>query len=154
MHRAKLYADENIETNLVRHLRSQGVAVDYAVELGFNPREDEFHFQEARRRKAILLTKDIDFLDNNRFPYRNMKDTAIVVLRTEKGYTATLDFGYALVALLDHIVASGTKNLTGLKMEIKGPKIVFHALVNGKVKRDEIDISKGFKDRMLFDEAK
>jgi predicted nuclease of predicted toxin-antitoxin system len=154
MHRAKLYADENIETNLVRHLRSQGVAIDYAVELGFNPRDDEFRFQEARRRKAILLTKDIDFLDNNRFPYLNMKDTAIVILRTEMGYTATLEFGYALVALLDYVVASGRKNLAGLKMEIKGSRIVFHALINGKVKHDEIDISKGFKDRMLFEEAK
>jgi predicted nuclease of predicted toxin-antitoxin system len=154
MQKAKLYADENIEANLVRHLRSQGVTVDYAVELGFKPRDDEFHFQEARRRKAILLTKDIDFLDNNKFPYRNMKDTAIVILRTEKGYTATLDFGYALVALLDHVVASGRKNSAGLKLEIKGPRIIFHALINGKVKHDEIDISKGFKDRMLFEEAK
>jgi predicted nuclease of predicted toxin-antitoxin system len=154
MQKARLYADENIEASLVQHLRNQDVAVDYAAELGFSPRDDGFHFQEARRRKAILLTKDIDFLDNNRFPYRNMKDTAIVVLRTEKGYTATLDFGYALVALLDHVVASGRKNLAGLKMEIKGPRIIFHALINGKVKHDEIDISKGFKDRMLFAEAR
>jgi predicted nuclease of predicted toxin-antitoxin system len=154
MQKAKLYADESIEANLVRHLRSQGVAVDYAVDLGFNPRDDEFHFQEARRRKAILLSKDIDFLDNNRFPYCNMKDTAIVILRTEKGYTATLDFGYALVALLDYIVASGRRNLAGLKMEIKGPRIIFHALTKGKVRHDEIDISKGFKDRVLFEEAR
>ena len=154
MPKAKLYADENIETNLVRHLRNQGVTVDCAEELGYKPRDDEFHLQEARKRSAILLTKDTDFLDDNKFPYRNMKDTAIVVLRTEKGYKATLEFGYALVALLDHIVASGTRNLAGLKIEIKGSKIIFHALVKGKVKRDEIDISKGFKDRMLFDEAK
>jgi len=59
-----------------------------------------------------------------------------------------------LVALLDHVVTSGRKNLAGLKMEIKGPRIVFHALSNGKVKHDEIDISEGFKDRMLFEEAK
>jgi predicted nuclease of predicted toxin-antitoxin system len=153
MQKARLYADENIEASLVQHLRNQDVTVDYAAELGFSPREDEFHFQEARRRKAILLTKDINFLDNSRFPFRNMKNTAIVVLRTEKGYTATLDFGYSLVALLDHVLASGRKNVAGLKMEIKGPRIIFHALINGKLKHDEIDISRGFKDRMLFEEA-
>jgi hypothetical protein len=39
-------------------------------------------------------------------------------------------------------------------MEIKGPRIIFHALTKGKVRHDEIDISKGFKDRVLFEEAR
>lgn len=153
MPKAKLYADENIEAYLVEHLRNQGLTVDYAIELGYQSRDDQFHFQEARRRKAFLLTKDIGFLDNKKFPYNNLRDTAIVVLRTEKGPIARLDFGYALVALFDHIVASGRKNLAGLKIEIKGPRIIFHAQVKGKIRRDEIDISKPIKDRTLFEET-
>jgi|GEM_PF-5810923 len=39
-------------------------------------------------------------------------------------------------------------------MKIKGPKIISHALINGKEKHDELDISKGFKDRMLFEAAR
>jgi predicted nuclease of predicted toxin-antitoxin system len=151
MPKAKIYADENIEAYLVDYLRHQGLTVDYAIELRYQPRDDQFHFQEARRRKAILLRKDIDFLDNRKFPYHNMRDTAIVVLKTEKGSVASLDFGYALVALFDYIVASGTKNLAGLKIEIKGPRIIFHAQVKGKVRCDEIDISKLIDDRTLFE---
>lgn len=153
MPRAKFYADENIEAFLVDHLRSQGLKIDSAVELGFQSRDDRFHLQEARRRKSVLLTRDTDFLDDRRFPYHNLRDTAVVVLRTELGAPTALDFGYALVVLLDHITPSGRRNLTGLKVEIKGPRMIFHARVDGKVKRDEVDISKPIVDRVLFEAA-
>jgi len=43
------------------------VSIDYAVEHGFTSRGDTFHFQEARRMKAVFLTEDTDFLDNIEF---------------------------------------------------------------------------------------
>lgn len=151
MSKARIYADENIENYLIDHLRSQGVTVLSAQELGFVPRSDEFHLQEARRRKCILFSHDTDFLNNKRFPYQNHRDTAIVVFRTDLDNKEALNIGYALVALLDHIVSSGKHNLGGLKIEIRGPKIIFHGIHDGKVKKDEIDISKPIKERMLFE---
>jgi len=154
MAKAKFYADENIEAYLVEHLRNQGMMVDYAVELGYKPRDDQFHLQEARRRKSILLTRDTDFLDNRKFPYYNLKYTAIVMIGTEMKTAYKLDIGYMLVALIDHIAASGLKNLKGLKIEIKGPRIIFHANVEGRKKRDEIDISQEIEERWLFKDEK
>jgi len=153
--------------------------VDSAVEVGFQSRDDQFHLQEVRRRRSVLLTRDVDFLDDRRFPYHALHGTAVVVLstapqnrvseilrssfrrkpesrlfkaswtpafagvtvhllgtlfcgrvlRTELATRATLDFGYALVALLDHIAASDRKDLAGLKVELRGPRMIFRARV-------------------------
>jgi hypothetical protein len=51
MPKARFYADENIETHLIQHLRNQGLNINSAVELGFQSRDDQFHLHEARRRK-------------------------------------------------------------------------------------------------------
>ena len=148
--KARFYADENIESYLVEHIRKNGFKVESANEIGFSPRDDQFHLQEARRRKCILLTRDDDFLDNKKFPFSNLKDTAVIVLRTETRSQANLNFGYMLVSLFDEIGASGNKNLYGLKVELKGPRIIFHANVDGKIKTDVIDISKNRYVKDLF----
>ncbi len=151
MPKARFYADENIEAWLVQHLRNQGLIIYSAVELGFQSHDDQFHLQEARKRKSILLTRDNDFLSDRKFPYHDISDTAIVIFKTERGTCMPIDLGYALVSLLDTIATSGRKNLAGLKVEIKGSRIIFHARIDGKIKRDEINISKDIIDRSLFD---
>jgi predicted nuclease of predicted toxin-antitoxin system len=78
--KARFYADENVEAYLVKHIRNSGIRVEYANELGFNPRDDLFHLQEARRRKCILLTRDLDYLDHREFSFDLLKDTAVVIL--------------------------------------------------------------------------
>jgi hypothetical protein len=55
-----------------------------------------------------------------------------------------------LVSLFDEVAASGNKNLHSLKVELKGPKILFYANFDGKIKSDEIDISRGSYDKDLF----
>lgn len=148
--RARFYADENISQYLIDHIRSKGLRVISAKEEGLSPRDDVFHIEEARRRKCILLTRDSDFLDHRKFPFQKLKDTAIVILRTENKRNDRLNFGYMLLCLFDEIGASGNRNLQGLKIEIKGPKIIFHARVGGRIKRDVVDISEPFEDRGLF----
>ncbi len=131
--KVRFYADENIEAYLVDHIRNSGYKVEYGNDLGFNPRDDQFHFQEARRRKCILLTRDDDFLDHKKFPFSNLKDTAIVVLRSEVRGRANLNFGYMLVSLFDDIAASGNKNLYGLKLNSRDQKSHFTRISMGKL---------------------
>jgi predicted nuclease of predicted toxin-antitoxin system len=50
-------------------LRDEGFHVECANELGYQPRDDTFHLQEARRRKSVLLTHDLDFLDHGKIPF-------------------------------------------------------------------------------------
>ena len=61
-----------------------------------------------------------------------------------------MNFGYALVCLLEEIGASGNQNLHGLKIEIKGPKMIVRAQTRGQVREDVVDISGPLNDRELF----
>jgi predicted nuclease of predicted toxin-antitoxin system len=148
--KARFYADENISQHIIDHIRDKGLRVISAKEEGLSPRDDAFHMEEARRRKCILLTRDSDFLDHRKFPFQKLKDTAIVILRTESKQDNRLNFGYMLLCLLNEVGASGNKNLHGLKIEIKGSRMILYARLGGRIKRDVVDISEPFEDRDLF----
>jgi predicted nuclease of predicted toxin-antitoxin system len=148
--RVRFYADENIEQYLVDYIRDQGFHVDSAQELALSPRDDTFHLQEARRRKCVLLTKDTDFLNHSKFPFQNLKDTAIVILRTEDVPETKLNYGYMLICLLEEIGGSGNQNVLGLKVEIRGPRMILYARIDGKIKQDVVDVSQPREDRALF----
>jgi predicted nuclease of predicted toxin-antitoxin system len=149
---APLYADENVEAFLIEYLRDEGLSVEYAPELGFKGRDDAFHLQEARRRRRVLLTRDCDFLNDAKFPFQDLGEIAIVVLRTPSHSGDPMRLGFTLVAIFDHIVPSGRTGLAGLKIELEGRRIIFHARIAGRVMHDEIDISKPSADRMLFED--
>ncbi len=51
MGKVKIYADENVEKFIVEYLRDERFSIDSALELGFASRDDEFHLQEAKKRK-------------------------------------------------------------------------------------------------------
>lgn len=148
--RVRFYVDENVESYLIEHIRHQGFRVISALELGLFPRDDKFHLQEARRRGCILLTRDTDFLNDTTFPFHYLKKAGIVVLRTDNTSGDGMNFGYALVCLLEEIGASGNQNLHGLKIEIKGPKMIVRAQTRGQVREDVVDISGPLNDRELF----
>jgi Domain of unknown function (DUF5615) len=142
--RARFYADENVELDLIDYLRRRGVHVDSAVELGFAPRDDRFHLQEARRRKVALLTRDTDLLEHRRFQFREFRDTGIIVLRSERSVGSkdkAAAYGYMIMALADEVAPSGRRNLRGLKIEITGPRITIVGEVRGRVRSQTVDIS-------------
>ncbi|MFW9881167.1 MAG: DUF5615 family PIN-like protein [Candidatus Thorarchaeota archaeon] len=138
--KVKFYADENIESHLITFIRQKGYKVESAFELGLSPRDDKFHLQEAKRRNCILITRDKDFLNHKKFPFSDLKSTGIVVLRSEE--KDNINLGFALVCITDEIGASGNKNIHGLKIEIKGPKMIVYANIDGKIKSDTVDIRK------------
>lgn len=149
--KTRFYADENIQSWLVGYLRSKGFHVEYAIELGFNPRDDEFHLQEAKRRKCILLTKDKDFLDHGRFPFQDLKDTAIIVLETDESVEQKYIYGYMILSLIGEVGYSGNRNINGLKIELIGSKVKLHSRYKGQIKTDEYDTSNYDGDRELFE---
>lgn len=151
--RARFYADENIEENLIAWLRSRKHRVLSARELGFGGRDDQFQLQEARRRKSILLTNDPDFLNHRRFPFHTLRQTGVVVLRTERKPDALAQYGFMLLALVHEVGASGNEGLRGLKVELRGPRIILYANLGGKIRTDEIDISSPRKTRYLLQDA-
>jgi predicted nuclease of predicted toxin-antitoxin system len=135
--RTRFYVDEDVSEDIVKYLRLKGFHVESARELGFQKREDTFHLQEARRRKCVLLTCDNDYLNHKKFPFREIKDCAIIIIRTEYSEHHQIDLGHMLVSLVDEVGASGNHNLYGLKILINGPKSTLYKLINGQVCHDE-----------------
>ena len=56
------YADECIPQPSVDYLRSNGISVTHAFDLGFIERPDRFHLKESKKMKRILLSLDADFI--------------------------------------------------------------------------------------------
>jgi predicted nuclease of predicted toxin-antitoxin system len=150
---ARFYADENVDQRLLSWLRRRGYRVDSAQDLGLIGRDDSFQLQEARRRKAVLLTNDVDYLNHRRFPFTQLRDTAIVIMRTEEKGEGRVDFGYMLLALDKEIGASHRSGLNGLKIEVRGPRMILHARVRSRIRTDEINISRPWKTRRLFQQS-
>ena len=78
--RARFYADENVDHDLITWLRGRKFHVQSAQALGYKGRDDRFHLQEAARPKCVLLTDDRDYLDHSAFPFSRINRTAIIVL--------------------------------------------------------------------------
>ena len=78
----RLYADHNIEKELVDYLRSSGFDVLWVIEDKYleQQKDDSFHYQMARKRRMYLLTKDKDFWDDRIYPIQN--SPGVIILTT------------------------------------------------------------------------
>lgn len=64
----KIYADANIPAAVIDELRTAGVPIASAVEIGRSTHPDENIYQQAKRRCKVLLTMDRDFWDDRKYP--------------------------------------------------------------------------------------
>jgi len=76
----RLYADNNIEREVVEHLRRSDMDVLWIAE---DPdlrkqQDDAFHYQKARALGRYLLTRDLDFWDDRRHSLQSSPGVIIV----------------------------------------------------------------------------
>lgn len=76
----RLYADNNIEREIVEHLRHSDMDVLWIAEVPDLRRQqdDVFHYQKARELGRYLLTRDLDFWDDQRYPLQSSPGVIIV----------------------------------------------------------------------------
>ncbi len=77
-----LLLDENLEAEFVRDLLT---VKDFRVAVGTPATSDDTLWDEARRSKAILVTSDMDFWDDRKFPIAQSPGVIIVQLRPRGG---------------------------------------------------------------------
>ena len=83
----RFYLDENIPAPTVDYLKRRGHNVRHAaLDLGYSPRDDAFHFQEARRERRILLTTDRDFENNRLYPLHLTYGVIIIAVPDQLPY--------------------------------------------------------------------
>ena len=76
--RVRLYADENFPIPSVTHLRSYGVSVIHAYDLGLTNKSDKTHIKQARKLQRTLITIDRDFLYYNEVTSRGSAGAIVV----------------------------------------------------------------------------
>lgn len=131
--RIRLYADENIRYGIVLVLRLKGVNIKHASEVGLTKKDDQAHFQYAKKTKRWLLTTDRDFLNHNLFPFEQIKGI-VIVPDTGDDLTA----GYIMAWLRKELVPSG-KDIDNCKVEFRKNSNVFHFRQEGKIYTQKLD---------------
>jgi predicted nuclease of predicted toxin-antitoxin system len=118
--KAKFYADEDIEEEVVDFLRDNGVNITSARALGHRGKPDSFHAALSYREKRFLLTKNAKhFLNDREVPFSMVH--CIVAIEGDMGemeaYTRTL------LSVLD-LVSYGEAYL-GMKIQVSKEEFSF-----------------------------
>jgi predicted nuclease of predicted toxin-antitoxin system len=125
----RIYADKNVERNVVQDLRRAGVDVLWVSEETSLSKQidDSFHYQEARKRQRYLLTHDEDFWDDSKYPLH--LSPGVIIL----SHTPEPDLGALLVRLLrkllvDYNPLSEPLYLDGIKVKLSSEGITLRVL--------------------------
>lgn len=133
--RLRYYADENIDPAFVAFLRELlGANVASAIGQGFRGRDDDFHFQEARRQGRVLVTHDRDFLDDRRFPFQGIE--GVVVLDIPQEYPG---IGWIAELMAREILPSG-RNLRGTKVVVSRDGILIRWQEGGHIRSQRVEM--------------
>lgn len=62
--RLQFYADENFPIGSVKYLKSLGISIIHAYDLGHIQKSDLFHLKVSKKLTRILITRDRDFTYN------------------------------------------------------------------------------------------
>ncbi len=112
----RFYLDEHMPLEETpRYLRRRGHSCQHAVDLGHVPRDDAFHYQFARAKKRILITRDDDFADPRRYPYR--KHPGVIILAVGRSADAA-----AVIEVLDRVL-----RLFRTATDLYESKVIAHA---------------------------
>jgi predicted nuclease of predicted toxin-antitoxin system len=130
----KLYADENIRYGVVLVLRRQGINIKHSSEVGLNNKDDQAHFQYAKKKRRWLLTTDKDFLNHKKFPFEHIKGIVIVPDTGED-----LMAGQIIAWIKQELVPSGS-DIDHCKVEFFREKVRFHFRKEGRVYRQELSL--------------
>lgn len=76
----RFYADNNIEREIVEHLRNSDIDVLWIVEVPelMKQQDDAFHYRKAKQLGRYLLTKDLDSWNDRQHPLKDSPGVVII----------------------------------------------------------------------------
>jgi predicted nuclease of predicted toxin-antitoxin system len=99
--KVKLYADEDIEDQIVTYLRDKRINITSARELGYRGKPDSFHAAYAFKKKRFLLTKnEKDFFNDRDLPFN--RTHGVIAVTGDMGNVD--EYKMSLLWLIDIIV--------------------------------------------------
>jgi predicted nuclease of predicted toxin-antitoxin system len=75
---ARVVLDEDVQKSLALQLRNLGHTVERAVEVGLGSASDEAIFAYAQQRRAVVITRDLGFVDATALP---LDHCGVILLR-------------------------------------------------------------------------
>src|ERR1700745_1661207 len=97
--KARVLIDGSVGIEAARLIRDRGWNVCYVDDVGLSERSDEEVFAFAWKEQRILLTYDLDFLDDSRFPF-NLNPGLVVLPRTTESRRRLPDAINGVLALI------------------------------------------------------
>jgi len=135
LRKVRLYADEDIEAEVVEMIRDRGVNIASVHERKAHGKPDETHLATARREHRLLLTKDKDFLDDVRFPLR-WEGTGIIYLHGS--FKAERQYLNTIANLLNYIIPY-SQIYQGAKIQISEKSMTFRYVdYKGQIQLDQV----------------
>jgi len=120
----RFYADNNIEQSIVKFLRKSNYDVLWITEIPNlrKQQEDIFHYLKAKKLRRYLLTRDLDFWNDQRFPLKN--SPGVVIITTED--TSIVNYLPMLLRKLinDYNILPEPLYLDGVKLKLGLESIV------------------------------
>ncbi len=151
LRKARLYADEDIEEEIVQAIRARGVNISSVREREQRGKPDEVHLATARREHRFLLTKDKDFLDDTRFPLQKQGPGIIYIHGT---FRAEVQYAAAVANLLIYIVPY-SQIYEGAQIQLSEKHMTFRYISHdGKILVDECVIRPDGEYIKVDDECK
>jgi len=120
MARMKLYADEDIEEEVIQSLRSKGVNIKSARELGHTGKPDSFHSALAYKDGRFLLTKNAKhYMDDREIPFHSIRGVIAVV----GSMASTEDYARVFGVMLTYLIPFAEIH-QGAKVRVSPKEIV------------------------------
>lgn len=120
----RFYADNNVAREIVEHLRNSDMDVLWVAEVPQlrKQKDDNFHYQKAAQLGRYLLTGDLDFWNDQKFP---LKDSPGLVLLTANDISLAKYLPVLLRKLIrDYNPLPEPLYLDGVKIRVGGEGIV------------------------------
>jgi predicted nuclease of predicted toxin-antitoxin system len=86
----RLYLDSNIPESFVAELKKAGVDCVHPKQLDLENQADDAHWGEARRLNRYLVTCDLDFSDDRRYPLHESPGVVILDTGSKQDWSRSL----------------------------------------------------------------
>jgi hypothetical protein len=140
----RLYADNNIEQEIVQYLKSEAGfnVLSVAEDSDLRHREDEFHYDKARQLGRYLLTHDDDFWDDRRFPL-HASPGVIIIPKNEEGQAKYFPVLLRKIIDVDYNVDGGPRHLGTMKIKLSWDGMTYKTSTQGTETVSWVDL--GYK---------
>lgn len=135
----RLYLDNNVPGSFVKPLARQGIDAVHADSEGWSGHDDSFHWQKARELSRTLVTCDLHFWDDQKFPLHDSAGVVILATGARQEWTNALGLLQRFVDSLKTFVRGpgGGRILTRSKIRLSTDRVVWRMLTHeSKVSED------------------